>query len=104
MSCATPILPYGPLGHDPETASHVRPKYAPAMVNRAAILRRSGCADATARPRSRLVLGAFKGTCTLLRRIERGLFSRDNLTANVIRVQKAGKAKHWRGVGEGSQT
>ncbi|MBE2967030.1 hypothetical protein IMT09_02715 [Burkholderia cepacia] len=42
MSCATPILPSGPLGHvpemtghvaeiaghDPETAGHVRPKYA----------------------------------------------------------------------------
>jgi hypothetical protein len=35
MSCATPILPAGPLGHvaeivghDPETAGHVRPKYA----------------------------------------------------------------------------
>lgn len=42
MSCATPILPSGPVGHvpempghvpeiaghDPETAGHVRPKYA----------------------------------------------------------------------------
>jgi hypothetical protein len=42
MSCATPILPSGPLGHvpemsghvaeiaghDPEKAGHVRPKYA----------------------------------------------------------------------------
>ncbi|WP_223992114.1 hypothetical protein, partial [Cupriavidus pampae] len=35
MSCATPILPSGSLGHvaeitghDPETAGHVRPKYA----------------------------------------------------------------------------
>jgi len=28
MSCATPILPSGPLGHVPETAGHVRPKYA----------------------------------------------------------------------------
>ncbi|MEF9406812.1 hypothetical protein B7R77_07665 [Ralstonia solanacearum K60] len=35
MSCATPILPSGPLGHvpeivghDPETVGHVAPKYA----------------------------------------------------------------------------
>lgn len=44
MSCATPVLPSGPIGqvpetdghvaeiagHDPETAGHFRPEYAPA--------------------------------------------------------------------------
>jgi ribosomal protein S18 acetylase RimI-like enzyme len=41
MSCATPILPSGPLGHvaeiaghHPETAGHVRPKYAVRTGNR----------------------------------------------------------------------
>ncbi|MEM5327800.1 hypothetical protein VSR34_14525, partial [Paraburkholderia sp. JHI2823] len=47
MSCATPILPSGPLGHvpemtghvaeiaghDPETAGHVHPKYAHSRDN-----------------------------------------------------------------------
>ncbi|MFP4894927.1 hypothetical protein, partial [Paraburkholderia sp. EG304] len=54
MSCATPILPSGPLGHvpemtghvaeipghDPETAGHVHPKYA--ITHKSGILRTGG--------------------------------------------------------------